>query len=693
MERQREWRQQPRRRRDRENYDTCSPSARSREPPRRMASARSGLPSRSYRNPNPNPNRPIPPSYRFPDSGRRRNPDRTQLSRRRSVSNDPNYDEGCFSDELSYRDRRSHRKDSRPTFLSSEGEEKNFYDARSHFPSRNRSFTRNDNKRADRERHRRTADSRHDSRYNDDDTQSHSRRDTRSYADVVAGRYRDRSAEGRNADHSANRSDDRRQAERPDYKRRDDRRRDDRRTGRTRDRRTDDRRNNSSDRRHTDYPPRAPAPSAKFAQLSRIFFNIIKICHHLENVTTTHGNKGPLTIRRTVDFLCDLIRPAMPNSTTMLSLEGNARQWGVVALDTLEQHYTECLTVLMDELSNKDLRNWRAPFKVATRWALRKFTRLRQSTIEQAEGYIQSQARDTSSSEEDEEDNPPGPPSSTSASSSPSPSPPPPPPPPPKRPRPHRATAAAKSASDNPPPPPVQSAPTSSKPLKHRIKTIDLPTTSHSTGALLHTESQQHKHSLKPPPKQKQKKIFPIFLPTTVPSVTHPATSVSPSDSADTIRSDPISSFPSPPREEVPHTAVSEPLPQRYRRHRLEFDSSTADHPDTIEETQFEEPPIVTVHRPFSPEDDTPLEPEGLNESQESELNESDNDTDSEDAEADFAEASDNPLFPSTDSGDSPLPAHQPSSSFRGKVNMHLTTKRKMSDWSLTIYKKNPAYW
>lgn len=447
---------------DREDHDPSRTD--SGESRRRMARASSGFPSRGYRNPNPNPNRRIPPSSRFPDSGRRRNSDRTHHSRRRFVSTDPDYDEGCFSDELSYRDYQSRRRDYHPAASSnSEDERQYFYNARSHLSTHDRSFFRNDNIRTDQEPCRSTTDSCYDSRNHNDNTRLRFRRDTRSYSDVVTGRHRGHSPHRHGDDCYANRPADRRYAEHPV-----DRRRSDRRTDRSSDTHTHDSHDNNSDHRRPDVPPRAPAPNANFAQLSRIFFNMIQICHHLENISTTGGKKGPLTICRTVDYLHDLIRPAMPNSTTMLALEGNARQWSVVTLEILKQHYTDCLTVLLDELSNKNLQGWRAPFQVAIRWAFRKFKRLRQLTIEQTEKHIQSQVRATDSSEEGEEEGPPGPPSPPSPSS------------PPPRPRPHRATAATKSAPNDPPPTPVQSAPSSSpKSLKHRIKTTCPPMTSH----------------------------------------------------------------------------------------------------------------------------------------------------------------------------------------------------------------------
>lgn len=459
---------------DREDHDP--PRTDSGESRRRMARASSGFPSRGYRNPNPNPNRRIPPSSRFPDSGCRRNSDRTHHSRRRFVSTDPDYDEGCFSDELSYRDYQSRRRDYHPASSNSEDEKQYFYNARSHFSTHDRSNFRNDNTRTDREPCRSTTDSCYDSRNNNDNIRLRFRRDTRSYSDVVTGRHRGHSPHRHGDDYYANRPADRRYAEHPD-----DRRRSDRRTDRLSDTRTNNSHDNNSDHRQPDGPPRAPAPNANFAQLSRIFFNMIQICHHLENISTTGGKKGPLTIRRTADYLHDLIRPAMPNSITMLALEGNARQWSVVTLEILKQHYTDCLTVLLDELSNKDLQGWRAPFHVAIRWATRKFKRLRQLTIEQAEKHIQLQVRATESSEEGEEEGPPGPPSPSSSSFH---------PPPPSRPRPHRAIAITKTAPTDPPPPPVQSAPSSSpKSLKHRIKTTCPSMTSHPATNLATQES------------------------------------------------------------------------------------------------------------------------------------------------------------------------------------------------------------
>lgn len=147
-------------------------------------------------------------------------------------------------------------------------------------------------------------------------------------------------------------------------------------------------RDRPKDGRSSADPPRLPAPDNHFAQLSRLIYKIIKVCHHLDNVSPIDGGRGPLMIRHTVNHLCTLIRTAIPNPTTMLALEGNARQWGVIVLEILEQHYSECLISLLDQVDIQELRDWQQPFQVATRWAKRNLSRLQQTSIDRAKRLI-----------------------------------------------------------------------------------------------------------------------------------------------------------------------------------------------------------------------------------------------------------------------------------------------------------------
>lgn len=141
-------------------------------------------------------------------------------------------------------------------------------------------------------------------------------------------------------------------------------------------------RTNSSD------APRLPAPDAKFQQLVRNLSQMIKLQHHLENVSPVTDKQGPRMISRTVDLLCTLIKPAAPTPNTTDFLRGNARQWGVVTLQILKQHYEDSLAcVLADTLFDLP-EDWKHLYQVATRWAKRRLRRLRQCTVDTTEQLI-----------------------------------------------------------------------------------------------------------------------------------------------------------------------------------------------------------------------------------------------------------------------------------------------------------------
>lgn len=140
-------------------------------------------------------------------------------------------------------------------------------------------------------------------------------------------------------------------------------------------------------------PPRSPAPTAKFAELSRHFFRVIKLCHHLDNVTPTDGNRiPPFLIRHITHQLCAVLKPAFPNFTILSVIKDNAQQWGSSTLGALEQHYSSLLTELLSEVALSLPRDWSSPFLVASRWAKRNFPRIHQTTLDRAKRLIESQA-------------------------------------------------------------------------------------------------------------------------------------------------------------------------------------------------------------------------------------------------------------------------------------------------------------
>lgn len=151
-----------------------------------------------------------------------------------------------------------------------------------------------------------------------------------------------------------------------------------------------------ADFEYEEAPPRRPAPTAQFAELSRIFFKIIKLCHHLNNFSPTDSDKKPAVVSQMVQYLCTAIKPALPDSDILTLLKNNAHQWGLATVQALKQHYSDALSDLLMDIGPRLPRDWSSPFQVATRWAKRNFFRLSQPTLDRARELIHSQATDAS---------------------------------------------------------------------------------------------------------------------------------------------------------------------------------------------------------------------------------------------------------------------------------------------------------
>lgn len=97
-------------------------------------------------------------------------------------------------------------------------------------------------------------------------------------------------------------------------------------------------------------PPRLPAPDVNFAELSRIFYKIIKLCHHLDHVAPA-DDKIPSSIRNMMHQLCAMLKPAFPDFMVCDTIKHNAQQWWSVTLRTLEQHYSTLLSDLLFDVA------------------------------------------------------------------------------------------------------------------------------------------------------------------------------------------------------------------------------------------------------------------------------------------------------------------------------------------------------
>lgn len=683
MERRGNWRRGRRRPDWTDRDEEFHPSrARDRYPRRRgMESAFFGGPPRgTSRNPNPNPIQRVPPFSRNTGYGRRRFSDRNQYATRRTVSNryeDDYYDdEGCYSDELPRHDFPPRRKYFRPTYYvdNNDDYDDDYTDSRSRYRSRG-SYNRRRDRSSRRDFDRRMTTSRSASYYNRESRSP--TRSRRTYADVVAGRYDDRAGARRGVDRYANESTSYRHVdEHRDHS-------DDRPANR-RDERANRRRDNSD-------PPRAPAPDAKFARRIRMYYKTIRVCHHLENVSTIDDSKGPVMIRRTVDHLRELIRPAMPNPTTILSLENNARQWGAVTLEILEQHYSECLTTLLEDISKQKTDNWKTPFQVATRWATRNLMRLRQSTIDKAEKLIRARNRDRSpSSEEDDEEDDSSPPPPSSPPNS-------------RRPKSTRDRDIADDDDDSDSASARRPPPSPPRPRKKSSKTTGAQTSvTHPSDQPPHTSS-HHLQKFSEPSLKTSKKLYPLFNPPTTSSrIKKTKTSQQPHKNPSEPLPSTSRSITAPPLSpvEVPPSLIQtedlEPLPQRSHRtrtHPVHRADSDSEGPHTVPESQFESSHSDAAYGVL------PLSDENLSDFNESEQDdhrptsvrdEADDAGALQDAdEAQFADASDDPLLLTANRDDDPLPSHQPPSPKPlGKVNVHLPSSRKTSHWGLNINNK-----
>src|SRR4029434_2598504 len=77
----------------------------------------------------------------------------------------------------------------------------------------------------------------------------------------------------------------------------------------------------------------------------RIMYKAITMLHHLNNTTIE-----PPTMTRLVNYLSNIIKPAVPNPLTGQLLNGNARNWAHTTMLILQQHYSDTLNSELDKL-------------------------------------------------------------------------------------------------------------------------------------------------------------------------------------------------------------------------------------------------------------------------------------------------------------------------------------------------------
>ena len=125
-----------------------------------------------------------------------------------------------------------------------------------------------------------------------------------------------------------------------------------------------------------------------FGLLVRKLHKVIKVVHHLQNVTPTSGKSDPKMISRMVDTLASMIKPASPTQETVDMIVGNAKNWGHNTLIILEDHYKEVLDTLLMDISNQLTPEWKVAFDVATKWARKNLPRIKQEVIDHAAALI-----------------------------------------------------------------------------------------------------------------------------------------------------------------------------------------------------------------------------------------------------------------------------------------------------------------
>lgn len=126
----------------------------------------------------------------------------------------------------------------------------------------------------------------------------------------------------------------------------------------------------------------------KFGRQVRKMHSVIKMVHHLQNVTPKPGKPEPRMISRMVEILASMIKPAGPTADTVDLIVGNAKNWGYNTVTILENHYTEGLETILAELSKDLSSDWKTAFEVAARWARKNLPRITQDAIDHAEALI-----------------------------------------------------------------------------------------------------------------------------------------------------------------------------------------------------------------------------------------------------------------------------------------------------------------
>ncbi|KAL3995683.1 immunoglobulin superfamily member 9B [Sarotherodon galilaeus] len=123
-------------------------------------------------------------------------------------------------------------------------------------------------------------------------------------------------------------------------------------------------------------------------QLVRKLHTVIRLVHHLQNVTPKEGREEPRMIVRMVENLASMIKPALPTPETLDLILGNAKNWGYTTLMILEKHYSKQIDVMRGELAAEMSLDWNDCFQMAVRRARRDLPHITQEVLDHAEALV-----------------------------------------------------------------------------------------------------------------------------------------------------------------------------------------------------------------------------------------------------------------------------------------------------------------
>ena len=132
--------------------------------------------------------------------------------------------------------------------------------------------------------------------------------------------------------------------------------------------------------------PSTSDPDPDFSAKVRVILRVIKVHHHLMNVST---EQAPVSILKLTANLAAAIKPAAPNPATLALIEGNARFWEYSTMLILRDHYKDTIANDVQILKQLLLDDWQQLFEVACSWARRHFgRRLNPSTLQQVHAML-----------------------------------------------------------------------------------------------------------------------------------------------------------------------------------------------------------------------------------------------------------------------------------------------------------------